>query len=77
MPPIRQDILDRLLGIYDVHISTATVSSGRAAHIDGVEKDCAEKVRKIILDRIISKWVSLSDKLWMTVESVDLLIKFV
>ena len=35
---VDQDILDRIFGLYDVHLSSATVSSGEAAHIDGFRK---------------------------------------
>ncbi len=42
---VDQDVLDRILGIYDVHISTATVASGIHAHIDGVERDAAYGLR--------------------------------
>ena len=47
-----QDILDRLLDIYDIHISTATITSGRRAHIDGVDKKNAEKLREHILNKL-------------------------
>ena len=35
---VDQDLLDRIMGLYDVHLSSATISSGMEAHIDGVEK---------------------------------------
>jgi membrane protein YdbS with pleckstrin-like domain len=47
-----QDIFDRLIGLYDVHISTATATSGIRAHIDGVDKDVAEKLRELLLEKI-------------------------
>ena len=46
---VDQDILDRILGIYDVHISTATVASGIHAHIDGVLRDAAYGLRDQLL----------------------------
>lgn len=46
---VDQDLLDRIFGLYDVHISSATVSSGGAAHIDGVEKWAADGLRAIFL----------------------------
>ena len=49
---IDQDIVDRLLGIYDVHISTATETSTLRAHIDGVDKKIAEELRKRILNEL-------------------------
>lgn len=47
-----QDMSDVFLGIYDVHISTPTEQSGRFAHIDGVDKEGAHKIRELILERI-------------------------
>ena len=49
---VDQDILDRLLGIYDVHIASATVSSAMEAHIDGVDKDISEGLKTFFLDSI-------------------------
>lgn len=49
---VDQDLLDRILGIYDVHIASATVSSGIEAHIDGVNVDVAEELKNFILDKI-------------------------
>ena len=49
---VDQDILDRLFGIYDVHISSATITSGIEAHIDGVSFEVAEKIKNIILAKI-------------------------
>lgn len=53
---VDQDLLDRILGLYDVHLSSATISSGMEAHIDGLGKKAAEGLRSallgIIKDRI-------------------------
>lgn len=49
---VDQDLLDRMLGLYDVHLSSATVSSGMSAHIDGVEKQAAEGLRAILLNTV-------------------------
>ncbi len=49
---VDQDILDRIFGLYDVHLSSATVSSGVAAHIDGVEQAAAEGLRDILLQTV-------------------------
>jgi putative membrane protein len=49
---VDQDLLDRMFGLYDVHLSTATVSSGMAAHIDGVEKQAAEGLRAALLQTV-------------------------
>jgi len=52
---VDQDILDRLFGLYDVHLSSATVSSGMEAHIDGVEKSAADGLREVLLQTISKK----------------------
>ncbi|MBI4280913.1 PH domain-containing protein [Candidatus Uhrbacteria bacterium] len=52
---VDQDIFDRLLGLYDVHFSSATISSGLEAHIDGVGKPAAKGLRQIILDAVSEK----------------------
>lgn len=52
---VDQDIFDRMLGLYDVHLSSATISSGMAAHIDGVEKDAADGLREMLLSTVRSK----------------------
>lgn len=49
---VDQDLLDRIFGLYDVHLSSATVSSGMEAHIDGVEKQAAEGLRAILLETV-------------------------
>jgi len=49
---VDQDIFDRIFGLYDVHLSSATVSSGMEAHIDGVDKKGAEGLRAILLETI-------------------------
>ena len=47
-----QDILDRIFGLWDVHVSTATSMSGAEAHIDGVNHDNAMAIRELILLKI-------------------------
>jgi membrane protein YdbS with pleckstrin-like domain len=49
---VDQDLLDRMFGLYDVHLSSATVSSGMEAHIDGVEKQAADGLRAILLETV-------------------------
>ena len=49
---VDQDLLDRMLGLYDVHLSSATVSSGMSAHIDGVERQAADGLRAILLNTV-------------------------
>jgi putative membrane protein len=50
-----QDLLDRVLGLWDVHVSTATMMSGMEAHVDGVNRENAEKIRELVLGKIRSK----------------------
>ncbi|MFH1520678.1 MAG: PH domain-containing protein [Candidatus Micrarchaeota archaeon] len=47
-----QDLFDRIFGLYDLHLSTATDVSGREAHIDGLGKADAENLRKILFEWI-------------------------
>ncbi|MEK6842858.1 MAG: PH domain-containing protein [Candidatus Micrarchaeota archaeon] len=49
---VDQDIFDRLFGLWDVHISTATMLSGMEAHIDGVSEENSKKLRDMILTKI-------------------------
>jgi putative membrane protein len=51
---VDQDILDRIMGLYDVHIASATATSGMEAHIDGVNHDSAEGLKNLLLNRIQS-----------------------
>lgn len=52
---VDQDLLDRIFGLYDVHLSSATISSGMEAHIDGVEKTAADGLRKVLLEKVSEK----------------------
>jgi len=49
---VDQDLLDRFFGLYDVHLSSATISSGMEAHIDGVEKPAADGLRAMLLQMV-------------------------
>lgn len=49
---VDQDVFDRIFGLWDVHISTATVLSGIEAHIDGVDEENSKKLRDMILAKI-------------------------
>lgn len=49
---VDQDLLDRFFGLYDVHLSSATASSGMEAHIDGVGKQAAEGLRTALLQTV-------------------------
>ena len=46
---VDQDMLDVLLGLYDVHISTPTAQSGSMAHIDGVSSRGATVLREVFI----------------------------
>jgi membrane protein YdbS with pleckstrin-like domain len=47
-----QDLLDVVLGLYDLHISTPTVESGKFAHIDGLSWYGAARLRRLLLSKI-------------------------
>jgi putative membrane protein len=49
---VDQDLLDRMLGIYDVHLASATFSSAIEAHIDGVDKQVAGGLKMLLLDAV-------------------------
>lgn len=49
---VDQDLFDRIFNLYDVHVSTATILSGKEAHIDGVNKKNAEAIRELILENV-------------------------
>lgn len=56
---VDQDLMDRVLGIFDVHIASATATSGIEAHIDGVDKETAERIKNFFLNKITNNNVSL------------------
>jgi len=47
-----QDIFDRMFGLWDLHVSTATFMSGYNAHIDGVNSQNGQEMREILLGKI-------------------------
>ncbi|HVX92586.1 MAG TPA: PH domain-containing protein [Candidatus Dojkabacteria bacterium] len=51
---VDQDLIDRILDIYDVHIASATISSGIEAHIDGVDHEEAEAIKTFLLNKLKS-----------------------
>lgn len=55
---VDQDLFDRILGLWDVHVSTATMASGMEAHIDGVNQENANKIRELLLEKISKKKVT-------------------
>lgn len=48
---IDQDILDRLLGLYDVHYETAGEKSGIYSHVDGLVKENADKLAVFLKEK--------------------------
>jgi membrane protein YdbS with pleckstrin-like domain len=49
---VDQDILDRIFGLYDVHVSSATIISGNLSHIDGLNKENSDFIKNIFLSGI-------------------------
>jgi membrane protein YdbS with pleckstrin-like domain len=49
---VDRDTLDLILGLYDVHVSSATVTSEKDAHIDGVTNANAVKLKEMILEKV-------------------------
>lgn len=55
---VDQDILDRIMGLYDVHIASATATSGIEAHIDGVDEASAQGLKEFLLNKVSGKGTS-------------------
>ena len=51
---VDQDMFDMVFGLYDLHISTVTPTSGMQSHIDGLNRENAEKLRGQLLKRVKS-----------------------
>lgn len=49
---VDQDILDRIMGLYDVHIASATSASSIEAHIDGVGQVAANGLKEFFLNKV-------------------------
>lgn len=49
---VNQDMLDVVFRLFDLHISTPTVESGRFAHIDGLNKVGAENLKRLVLQKM-------------------------
>ena len=52
---VDQDPFDRIMGLYDVHLATATAASATEAHIDGVDGAAAEGLKTVFLERVRSR----------------------
>ncbi len=51
---VDQDLFDRIMGLFDVHIASATATSGIEAHIDGVDAATADALKNFRLSRFHS-----------------------
>jgi membrane protein YdbS with pleckstrin-like domain len=49
---VDQDSLDVWFGLYDVHVSSPTATSGTFAHIDGVSRESSQEIKRLILEKI-------------------------
>jgi membrane protein YdbS with pleckstrin-like domain len=49
---LEQDVLSRLLGLYDLHLSSPTAQSGKVAHMVGIDREGAMSLRRMILELI-------------------------
>jgi putative membrane protein len=49
---LNQDLLDRIFGIYDIHVSTAGRASVILCHIDGLSRENADKLLPILLAQV-------------------------
>jgi len=49
---VDRDLFDVILGLYDLHVSSATLESSRDAHIDGVTYGNAVKLKEMILEKV-------------------------
>lgn len=52
---VDQDLLDRIFGLYDVHLSSAAESFEIEAHIDGVQREIAVELKRLILEKVTAK----------------------
>ena len=46
---VDQDIFDRVFGLYDLHFSSASLTSASLAHIDGLDKQTADALREMMM----------------------------
>lgn len=52
---VDQDVLDQMFGLYDLHVSTASGQSFVNAHIDGLDYEGANEIKKILLGKMKRK----------------------
>ncbi len=49
---VDQDIFDRIFGLYDLHFSSASLSSGNLSHIDGMDKKTTDSLRAFLMGEL-------------------------
>lgn len=52
---VDQDILDRIIGLFDVHYETAGETSGIYSHVDGLNKDNSEKLVEFLNNKLFGQ----------------------
>ncbi|MDP3900279.1 MAG: PH domain-containing protein [bacterium] len=52
---VDQDILDRIFGLYDVHYETAGEKSGFYSHVDGLNRENADKLVAFLNEQVTGK----------------------
>ena len=56
-----QDLLDRIFGLWDLHVSSATETSGAEAHIDGIGFESANGLRQTLMSALLPDSVNKED----------------
>ena len=59
---VDQDILDRIFGLYDLHFSSASATSGAFAHIDGMDKKTTDSLRAVLVSAFKSSVAGRGDE---------------
>ncbi|MFH1448270.1 MAG: PH domain-containing protein, partial [Candidatus Micrarchaeota archaeon] len=57
-----QDFFDRVFGLWNLHVSSATGTSGAEAHIDGVSEENAREMRKILMSAFTKEEAEASSR---------------
>ena len=45
--------------MYDLHFSTPTIESGKFAHIDGLSRDDAQQLKRLLIEKVNAAPVNL------------------
>lgn len=56
-----QDLLDRIFGLWDLHVSSATETSGAEAHIDGIGFESANGLRQTLMSALLPESAKKED----------------